>query len=217
MPGLANNSLQKIHGLSSQDIWLVGNPPTAMPTAKPPFLHYDGSSWSQIQQDVKVMGNLTAVYEVNPSFIVAVGGGSTTGSLIVWDGNNVTNYSSTFSTTRLYDVWGSDGNVFAVGAAGAIYRFDGSKWNLITTNIGLTKLNGITGVVTDAGTLIYVASDSGQIAYNTDSTFAKFAVVTGTPTYPLFSLHLASNGITWIGGQNGNVENGYIGYLDSRP
>jgi hypothetical protein len=70
------------------------------------------------------------------------------------------------TTTDLYGVWGTSGsNIYAVGASGAIYRYNGTNWVFVRSS-GSQVLNGVFG--TSASNIYAVGrtgSDTGLILH----------------------------------------------------
>ena len=120
------NPMQAVWAVSSKDVWAVG--------AAGVILHYDGTSWTQVQSTVTF--GLNAVWGSGPSDVWAAGASST---VLHYDGskwNQVATppgyYSyNALSGTSAQDVW--------LAGPAAILHYDGSKWVSGAANLSLSQ------------------------------------------------------------------------------
>lgn len=200
----ATRDLQGVSGASGQSVWTVGLASSS--TTPGEFWRWDGNTWTSITPVGN--GSLYAVFALNPSFIIGAGGSNTSGLLWTYDGVGKFNDYSAYSIVEVYGLWAaSPARIIAVGAVGEILRFDGTTWKLSSNNI-TSDLRG----VTSDGTTTYIFGQSGFAVRSTDPTLTSLTNITNVPPSNLWSVQLASNGLSWFGG-----DNGYLGYLDSRP
>ena len=177
-----------------------------------------GPSFVRIESGGRLRVVRTVLSEQQPFFYQVWG----TGPGDVWAvGQNVImHYDGTAWTQSALDtggylgvhgVWGpgaaSPRDVWAVGTGGAIRRFDGTTWRLNSNSI-TADLRGIT----NDGTTTYIVGEGGFAVRSTDPTLSNLTSITNVPPSNLWSIQLAKNGLTWFGG-----DNGYLGYLDTRP
>lgn len=101
-------------------------------------------------------------------------------------------------TDNLYSVWGSGPlNVYAVGASGAIVKWDGQSWNKQTPPSPATTLRGVT-FPRDGGGYVIVG-DGGTIL----GTAGKITSPSGTTNLNAVAAYSASN--VYIVGDNGTL------------
>ncbi|HRI54665.1 MAG TPA: hypothetical protein PLW65_31225 [Pseudomonadota bacterium] len=200
----ATRDLQSVSGASGQSVWAVGLAASA--TTPGEFWRWDGNTWSSITPPGN--GSLYTVYALSPSFIIGGGGSNAGGLLWTYDGvSKFTDYTSS-AVVEVYALWAADpSRIIAVGAVGEILRFDGTTWRLNSNNI-TADLRGIT----NDGTTTYIVGEGGFAVRSTDPTLSNLTSITNVPPSNLWSIQLAKNGLSWFGG-----DNGYLGYLDTRP
>jgi len=136
------------------------------------ILHYDGSSWSQMDSGTE--SDFYSVWGSSGTDVFAVGqDDSTNNSIIVhYDGSSwSTMDGGTISDTRLYGVWGSSGtDVFAVGLNSnninnynnsIIVHYDGSSWSEMERGT-YRPLYSVWG---SSGTDVFAVGDGGTILH----------------------------------------------------
>jgi hypothetical protein len=115
--------LNAVWGSGSGDVWAVGDNGQLPPTAS--AIHWDGTAWSSVA-GVEALQSATAVWGAGPGDAWAVG----QNGAAHWDG---TAWSLRMKGLVLNGVGGSSSsNVLAVGANGALLRWNGT--DLVTQN-----------------------------------------------------------------------------------
>ena len=105
----------KVHGTAADDVWIVGTLGG---------FHWDGFNWIDTQVPAEVEGLLT-IHTGGPwPFAV---GGSNQGKAIVWQDGAWRDVSPDFAPA-INGVCASEEVVIAVGAQGAVYRWDGASF-----------------------------------------------------------------------------------------
>jgi hypothetical protein len=138
------NSLNAVDGVSSRDMWAVGNTCYGMNTL---FEHWDGTTWSMVPGPGLPKGDewatLSGVAAISSSNVWAVGyrsSGWTEALIEHWDGNSWTivpgarlggtgSYLSAVAATGPNDVWAIGGN----GGGNLIEHFDGTSWSAVSS------------------------------------------------------------------------------------
>lgn len=95
------------------------------------ILYYNGHEWAPVE--LGVLPPLWGIWGCSPDDVLAVGGNHAgdNGTVVHHKGNEwaVMPGVDPMSTPLLSDVWGSScGDVFAVGAQGAVLHYDGAAW-----------------------------------------------------------------------------------------
>lgn len=102
---------QALWGTSSSDIYLVGRT----------ILHFDGTSWTPVENDPESMH--TSVWGSSSTDVFVVGN-----TIAHWDGSAWSTMENPASQ-MLQGVWGSSASdVFAVGLGGTVLHYNGSAW-----------------------------------------------------------------------------------------
>ncbi len=113
--------LYGVWGTSNSNMFAVG--------ARNTIFHYDGNSWSTMDNGTQYTGTLFDVWGNSGSDVFAVGAG---GIILHYDGSSWSQMNSG-TTYQLWGVWGSSSsNVFAVGHRGTILHYDGSSWSTMS-------------------------------------------------------------------------------------
>ncbi|RPJ61789.1 MAG: hypothetical protein EHM23_05675 [Acidobacteria bacterium] len=113
-------SLFGVWGSAPDDVFAVG--------AKGTILHYDGSSWTDM--DPHTGTGFNGVWGTSSTNVLAVGTG---GTVLRFDGSQWTPVSVGTSQT-LFSIWGtSASDVFIAGAAGTVLHFNGTMWTAMST------------------------------------------------------------------------------------
>lgn len=113
------------YGFGPDDVYAVGVGGAAV--------HWDGKAWSKL--DSGTNEDLWGVWGANNKDMWVVGGTVGKGAPLILHGDGtkfvkvaLEPAENTRDATSLFKVWGIDGEVFAVGEAGLIVRWDGKKW-----------------------------------------------------------------------------------------
>lgn len=105
-----------VHGLSSSDVWAVGDAGAVA--------HWDGSQWSHDKVGAQALRSVRALGE---SAVWVVG---RSGAARLWNGKEWEDHST--GSEELLSVWGSAPNdVYVAGPANALLHWDGGQWNKI--------------------------------------------------------------------------------------
>jgi len=124
------------------------------------ILHYDGSSWSEVQP---AMANIaySAVWAAAPNDVFVVGNTNDQGIILHFDGTAWSEMPAP-PTGPLLEVWGTTGSdVYAVGV-GTILHYDGQGWSEI-----LAAPQRLAGVWGSSPTDVFVAGSSGTVLRGT--------------------------------------------------
>lgn len=120
--------LYGIHGVSSNDIWVVGDN-----AAHPIAGHYDGTSWKKISFNT-INGGLRGVWASASNDVYAVGIRNNGEGFIMHFDGMTWNLQNIPTQQPLWKIWGiSKENIFACGynlatGAGTLLNFNGIKW-----------------------------------------------------------------------------------------
>ena len=147
-PSLQGGRISGVWGSSATDVFAVG--------ASGIVLHYDGRTWSTIENGP--MLDLLSVWGSSGSDVFVVG---YPGVCLHYDGKTWSPMKSgTFND--LYSVWGSANNdVYAVGAGGTLLHYDGSTWSAVKRSTW-SCLYGVWG---SSAQDIFVVGGSGTILH----------------------------------------------------
>ncbi len=163
----STNRLTGIWGSQSTDVWAVGDTGT--------ILHYDGSRWSQTQSLSAAL--LTSVWGSGPSDVWVVSGAET---ILHFDGKTWTSDASLVSSplNQLWSVWGSDGDVWAAGDAGTVFRRHDGVWRPVQAVPQATNdLNSIWG--SDQYD-VWISGDQGMLLHYNGTTLSAQPAASGT-------------------------------------
>jgi hypothetical protein len=151
--------------------------------------HFDGSAWfgtNVTSAPRSFWGDATVVYAANGSVLRSTGNGNFVTALTPASGQ------------ALYGVWGSSpSDVFAVGQAGNIQRFNGSTWSKLT-NADTRALSAVWG---SSGTNVYAVGSTGAILRYTGT----WASVTSGTTASLFDVWGSSATDIFAVGTSGTI------------
>lgn len=171
-PGVAN-ILYGIAAVSAADLWAVGYEWISQSTWVPLILHYDGQSWSPVDQSQLQFGILSSVLALATDDVWAVGWigqvPNIQGLTLHWNGTSWTRVTSPTEPggwILLASVSGvATGDVWAVGSyrfyningqvesRARSYHWDGSSWNGVTVALG--GYSYLTGVKANATTDVW--------------------------------------------------------------
>jgi alpha-tubulin suppressor-like RCC1 family protein len=109
------SSLLDVWGLGPATVYAVGNSGV--------MLRYSGSAWDTLPRFTTTT-DLHAIWGTSPSDLFVTAGTQ------IWHYNGVAWSQQATLPNGLYGLWGTSGSdVWAVGAAGMVYRYDGTTWN----------------------------------------------------------------------------------------
>lgn len=133
--------LADIFGISSSDIWIVGNDTTLQAMA----LHWDGNTWTRMTMPSSVQ--VAGVWGDHSNFFIA---SARDGVMLQWNGSAWTRGMTQQPGVDVAGVWGTGGiNIWVSGSG--LYQYNGSNnWirdTAVNTNNFLTSVWGIS--VTD--------------------------------------------------------------------
>lgn len=182
---LPHGSLRSIHGLSTADIWVVGDSGA--------LLHWNGLDWSAHASPSTA--DLLAVYGVHGNDIWAVGKG---GLMLHYDGLSWTR-GPRITDVDLYAISGSGPqDLWAVGDQGTVLRNDGSGWR---ASAAPTAVN-LRGVLARSPRDVWIIGGRDQVLrYDGDGWRSE---VTGQTSRGrlLFITGLFDRAHVWIGGEH---------------
>jgi photosystem II stability/assembly factor-like uncharacterized protein len=147
---------------ASNDIWAVTDSPTV--------LHFDGTSWSQVQtfRPRNGFASLKGVTALSPTDVWAVGQGkfcngcSGTPLFDNWDGTSFKDVGGPASSPLAVSAI-SASNIWAVGSS-AILNWNGTSWSIVS---GVPNgVSGMDGVSTLSDGTVVIVSSSGAILEN---------------------------------------------------
>lgn len=183
---------------SDRDVWVGGFS----------LWHFDGSSWSTVE--VKPAG---ADYPYHDFDLVAGRGPDnvwalSSRGLVHWDGKTWSNVeSAAFAGDWITEMWvAPSGDVWAGGADGIVYRYDGQAWSDMTSDSGI-QFFWISSITGDASGNVWVVcnelGDVGHVYHWDGSVWAEEE--TGQPYgHGYIGYQQAANGEElWIAGQSG--------------
>ena len=119
LPGAGR--LNAIHGLSKDDVWVVG--------AQGQVFHYDGTSFKPVELSLPKV-DLLAVRAIAPNQILVSGAG---GALYSYDGQTWKTRASGVAGDLFALVAAERGDVLSVGEHGAVVRWSGEQRTLFTS------------------------------------------------------------------------------------
>jgi hypothetical protein len=144
-----------IWGSSSSDVFIVGE--SKIPFEGGCVAHYNGATWTFQITESNTFFN--GIWGFSGSDVYAVGGGF---DYDVYHYNGVTWSPMSSLPIGLRQVWGtSPTDIFASGAVGKIFHYDGSDWSMQFEDISL-NLGGVWGF---AWNDVYVSSDQGLVLH----------------------------------------------------
>ena len=135
-----------VWGSSSSDVFAVGGSyDSTTQQSYPIILHYDGTSWSEMDAGITV-GSLSGVGGSSSSNVFAVGGGYnyTTKQyesvILYYNGSSWSKMDNEALAIRtLNGVWGSSSSdLYAVGQLGSILHYDGDSWSEIVSSTSIS-------------------------------------------------------------------------------
>lgn len=156
-------NIRALDATGSDDVWAVGGQGV--------ILYYDGQGWRRVSNGLTTL-DLNAVALRSPNEGWAVGQGGVAVRLLggQW-------YLTYLPTGR--DFWGvaygADGRAFAVGAAGAVYGWDGSTWSDVSP-AGVTA--DLKGIAYAGENVFWVVGDGGTVLKYQDGGWYPYAVPT---------------------------------------
>lgn len=146
--------VRTIWAASAKSVWAFGDTST--------YYHYDGQKWTETSKGGQGVYRYD-VWGFATDDFWTVGDTNSTGSpfLSHYNGLSFTSYPPPASD-RLYAVWGPNSNsVYAAGALGYIFHYDGQGWTLSRNRVtGDSAINGIWGSNTND---VWAVGDGGVI------------------------------------------------------
>ena len=139
-------NMYSIWGSSPDNVYMCGHFSRAGAdiVGDPVMWHYDGTSWNCADFDYHLRPDLSCVHGSSPTNVWAVGysdgwnpedGHYDYSSIIKFDGQNWVEQGE-LTRSRVYSVYAeSVNNVWACGADGIVYHFNGAVWDLDTLNV----------------------------------------------------------------------------------
>ncbi len=199
VPNNAANDFNGIHGLSANEIYIVGDNSTLGGPGE--FWRWNGTSLAKMSNSEN--GQLWRVFAVSSTEIWAMGFQNT---LIKHSGTSA-NYVSLTSigataTTEFRHMWGTgSNNLFLVGSNGFAAHYTGT-WSRMTQGATTSTLYAVQGT-TATGT-VYALGNNGWL-FTSDPPYTAFTAVANPPTNStsLRELSIAQDGSAWVVGLNG--------------
>ena len=144
---IMSNVLTGVSALSAEDVWVVGNHPTAGSDYTPLVRHYDGTGWSDVGEidEAGDFGYPTSVFALSDSDVWVTMLEDASGQPVVqhWDGTawQRQDMRAPGTSSNLYHVWASSpSDVWAVGTYqdgfvvnALVEHFDGTSWTRLAT------------------------------------------------------------------------------------
>lgn len=147
-----------LFGFSASDVWAVG--------AQARTFHWDGTAWTSVAVSSLVTGiDLTAVWGAAPNEVWSGGGAydfgtHSVGNLLHLESNRWRDTTSGIGLiAALHGTSASD--LWAVGAAGTILHYDGSRWQ----RQSVTASDQFNAVFAASSTDVWAVGDGGLIAH----------------------------------------------------
>lgn len=181
--------INSVYGLGASDIWAG---------TRGKLLHWQGSSWASLDL-------------VAPTVEVTGLWSSASGELFVLGGTQVFRRSSggfqplpSNTSNRPLSLWGSDtGNIWAVGAGGAMAHFDGSAWTSFSEGVDMF-VNGLWGSSTSD---VWAVGTQGALARFDGFKWSRMPTgvttdllaITGTQASDIYAVGAAQTILHWDG------------------
>ena len=200
---LVNNITATNNDLTALDAWAVGDSGT--------IVRWNGNSWATVTSPTTM--NLYSVFFVNSSNGWAVGGSSSNGVILRYNGTwsvytNITfsgypNATDTINAT-LYSVTANDNGTvgWAVGAGGTALMYSAGAWYAMT-NVSSNTLRSV-GMIHNA-TDAWAVGDKGTILHWTGTAWQN---MTSPTTANLNAIQMINASVAWAGG--GTPDNGTL-------
>lgn len=231
----AADYMSGVSGTSATDVWVVGQSATApgRPTSKPFAIHYDGTSWTEVEvpdPSGGVGAGMNAVAAISPNDVWAVGTaypGNAKGAAYHWDGRawssfriprlpgcKDTNYTELMAITATPDgdVYAGGDCPTASGYAGFIVRMESLRqWEVVARIAGRSAIADMTsdaaGTVWATGTQSTATTDRAFLLYGSGTTWTRqLRPAPPAGTYEQASgVAVTPTGITIVGETNFNV------------
>ncbi len=154
-PTNQDNALYGVGGVSSSDVWAVGTYHSAN-GSRTLQLHWDGTTWTQIDGQAGTLGTLVAVAAIATNNVWAVGFTDSSGTwplTMHWDGVQWSEVSSPLINgaylTAIAAVSAND--IWAVGYTAnqpVTMHWDGTQWNVVSAP-GNAQLWGVSAVASN--------------------------------------------------------------------
>jgi len=146
-PGaLGYDTVNAIHALSPEDIWVVGNNGFSS--------HYVAGTWQPVASQLAV--NLSGVWAASGKDVFACG---PLGSIVHYDGQKWSDMAGP-PAVDWTAIWGrSSDEVYVGGKGGIVARWDGKSWNILTAPITAT-LRNVWGTAKDD---VWAVGEKGSI------------------------------------------------------
>ena len=203
---------------------LWGRSPTDIFVGGSEFRHYDGSRWRQVLGLIPG-GSIGAVGVVSDSGLVtATWDGESLWQTYGYDGAEWKFLGDIDADIHIEGIWGSSfSDIFAIGAGGSIWRYDGVRWSIRAW--APAGLNGMWGT---SGSDVFAVGDGGTILHYDGTTWSwmpsgttislgavwgnsstdVFAAGTSSEAGPLVILHY--DGSSWSEMTRHYVGKGYL-------
>jgi photosystem II stability/assembly factor-like uncharacterized protein len=147
----SNIVLRHIAGVSSNDIWVVGDQGV--------IRHWDGSTWKTPSNDLG-MNTLNGVWATSATNAWAVGA---YGTILNWNGTTWSKVDQKLTSEALTAVWAANpADVWVTGGSGSLLHWDGRTWANIENPTG-RGLYSIHGPADANGKLFWVGNSLGVV------------------------------------------------------
>lgn len=168
-------TLDTYSGITLRHVW-VADTGEIVAVGEGASVHLDGSTWTQHPFATGFTVDAHAVWGTNSNDLWAATNypGGPTGVVMRFNGTQWAGANSPFlGNNLLYDIWGTDSsNVFVVGGAGTILRWNGTDWN--QTTVGTDTFVRVLGTAANN-----VFALSGSELYHFDG--SDWTLVNATP------------------------------------
>ena len=198
--------LNEIHGISSSQIWAVGNDPDGAGPVPPAIIRWTGGpAWTDVSPaGVANNVNLEGVFTVSSNLAFAVGGlGGAAGTLLKWDGSVWASIAPGTADSLRSTWWLSSTDGWAVGgtlAAGTVVHCTGAGPTCATETVpaGTPPLNAVHAL---SSTNVWAVGNDGAILHRDGTGWSTVASGLGLGDH-LNSLYMISATEGWAVGVN---------------
>jgi len=187
-----------VFGTGAQDIWALGYGSDAW--------HFDGKTWSATPLGGSLL--LSAAWGVSPTDLWAVGYDYTSksGVILHGDGRSWIRYFGT-GGPRLSAIFGSDGDLFAVGEQGLLLRFIRGRWENLP-RVTSSWLHAVGALGVRQGLIV----GEGGVTLGWDG--ITWRNVNAGETGNILAMTTVESGEVWMVGEGGLVLRGRDGHFD---
>ncbi len=193
IPDANQNLMRSIYGANSKDIYLVGhNSGSPMNNGNGGMWHYDGNEWSIVilRAEIGPVGTLNSVHGSSSNNVWAVGGSIDYATILQYNGVNwkkhLVSYNrdglsgTPLARNEVFDVYAeSETEVWACGAGGLVYHYDGTSWDVDTLDNPLTTGTFHLRKIVGNGSNKYMLSTNAK-DWNTSSHYYIYKYTEGT-------------------------------------